>query len=581
LRSPSYGSADSFDAGAVSGAGAPGRRGILSPAALPPAATSGQFSLLPFNATRLTWLTEMFPFLHSADSRLVKEGLGAPFVLDNKKQHSSLPLAAPAMAPPRPTSICSSTGSGITFSAGERAPVKNTHLFDRKFTPADVYAKRSRRHQGKRVPMISPNWELGDPCSAAASTRRLSKQLVRVRNTISPSSGARVSFAWLGSIKSLATEAQDCLRDLHYRMMLAILGVGVGDNSKVRPSALSPSGTNNSSKRTETASSPFFQSASPAELTVVSVAAKLEGLKHGRPELFVSAPGNLRKLSSVNHMILRCILLCRSILGILSISRSGAEPRESETRQVPVFASDDLAFAAGHREKVSTTMDYSQKIPANPVYLLPTFIRSLLYLDLSGCSNLAQAPPSLCTLQNLAALNLSRCHSLHTLPAPLGMLQNLEILVLSNCQKLQNLPVSLCELSKLRLLDLSGCSGLETLPYSFVTLRRVEFLNLSDCRRLKELPQPFGILQDLKYLNLSGCHGLDLDVECKLANLMCVTLSPHSNVRGSSFRDLANHLEMSRWWNKSRVHPQCNTKVCHLFKLLLLYHITIYFSFTR
>jgi len=367
-----------------------------------------------------------------------------------------------------------------------------------------------------------------------------------------------VSFAWLTRVRSLAADAQDCLQDLHYRMMQAVLGVGSHEKVIMRSNV-----SGNSSRAT---SSSFFQSASLVELTVISIGDKLEGLQHGRPELSVAALRNSSKLISVKHLVVRCILLCRGILGIMSAA--GADEVKA-TWEIPVFASDDLTYAGRAKDSM---MD-SPNMPTNvtdPIYLLPTFIRSMLYLDLSNCSSLAQVHPSLCTLHHLAALNLSRCYSLHTLPVSLGMLQNLQILLLSNCQKLRNLPVSLCDLSKLRLLDLSGCSRLETLPYSFVTLRQLEILNLSYCKGLKELPQPFGILQGLKYLNLSGCHGLDLDVECKLANLMCVTLSPHSNIQGfsDSFRDLKNHLDMSRWWKKSRLHPQCNPKAIpfHTYK---------------
>ncbi|KAF8776320.1 hypothetical protein HU200_003639 [Digitaria exilis] len=273
------------------------------------------------------------------------------------------------------------------------------------------------------------------PCSAF-SIRELSQQLAHVRATISPSSKALVSFSWL--------------------------------TNKVKPNV-----SENSSKARSTSSS--LQGASPAELTVATIAEKLKGLEIGRPELSVSATQNSSKLLSVNRLVLRCIHL------------------------------------------------------------------SLQYLDLSSCSSLEHVPSCLCTLHDLSALNLSRCYSLHTLP---------------------NLPESLCDLPKLKFLDVSGCSRLEALPYSFVTLRQMEILNLSDCKRLKELPQPFGILQELKYLNLSRCHGLNMDVECKLANLMCVTLSPHINGQGfsDSFRDLANHLDMSRWWNKSQIHPQCHPK---------------------
>jgi len=403
-------------------------------------------------------------------------------------------------------------GDTVSFYRGLGAAGHGRFFVDWELRADDAHRRRLRLPIPKQPPMATPNSELADPCSAS-SISRLSQQLVHVRTTISPSSGAQVSFAWLTRVRSLAADAQDCLQDLHCRMMQAVLGVGSHEKVIMRSNV-----SGNSSRAT---SSSFFQSASLVELTVISIGDKLEGLQHGRPELSVAALRNSSKLISVKHLVVRCILLCRGILGIMSAA--GADEVKA-TWEIPVFASDDLTYAGRAKDSM---MD-SPNMPTNvtdPIYLLPTFIRSMLYLDLSNCSSLAQVHPSLCTLHHLAALNLSRCYSLHTLPVSLGMLQNLQILLLSNCQKLRNLPVSLCDLSKLRLLDLSGCSRLETLPYSFVTLRQMEILNLSYCKGLKELPQPFGILQGLKYLNLSGCHGLDLDVECKLANLMCVTVT--------------------------------------------------------
>ncbi|KAJ1288859.1 hypothetical protein BS78_02G120300 [Paspalum vaginatum] len=470
-------------------------------------------------------------------------------------------------SPPRRPAFSSSADSGVTSSAeaqssrrgggsrgrGDRAAattMEEEHLFDKGLKRLAV---RTGGHH-LAAPMTS-DLVLADPCSPSASSlRRLLQQLVRVRATISPSSGRLVSFAWLNSINSLAADAEDGLQDLHYEMILDMLGVRRNHSHK---KVLASNVSGHSSKTTSTS---FFQSASPVRLTLLSITDKLEGLEHGRPEWSAAAPRNLSKFLSVNRLVARCVLLCRCILGITNVA--GAEDIE-ETEKVSVFASDDLACA----DKV-TWMD-SQKIPTNvtePIYVLPAFLRSLLYLDLSSCSSLAQIPSSLGNLHNLSALNLACCFSLHTLPVSLGRLQNLQILVLSKCQKLQNLPMSLCELFKLRLLDLSGCHRLETLPYSFVMLRHLEILNLSDCKRLKELPQPFGILQKLKYLNLLGCHGLDLDVEYKLANLMCSTLSRRTNIQGfpNTFRGLANYLDMSRWWKKNWVHHQCNPKAASL-----------------
>ncbi|CAL5076086.1 unnamed protein product [Urochloa decumbens] len=278
---------------------------------------------------------------------------------------------------------------------------------------------------------------------------------------------------------------------------------------------------------------------------------------------------------SLSSLLTRCILLCRGILGI--VSTVGAEGT-TETLELPVFAFDDLMYT-GHNK---VTRNKTQSIPTSvidPIYLLPIFIRSLLYLDLSRCSGLTQLPPFIGNLQNLVALNLSYCSSLRTLPVSLGGLKNLQILVLSCCLELRSLPVSLCELSKLRLLNLAGCSSLENLPDSLVNLGHLENLNLSDCKELKELPQPFVNLQELKYLNLSGSHGVNLDAEylCTLANLKCLTLSPHTIIQGfpDSFQELANRLDRLRWWKNNRVHPQCNPKAASMHSYTYCEHSII------
>jgi len=295
----------------------------------------------------------------------------------------------------------------------------------------------------------------------------------------------------------------------------------------------------------------------------------LESLEHEKPGLSGAIHANYIELVSLTSLVTRCILLCRGILGIMSIV--GVEAME-ETRELPVFAFDDLTSYTGQKNKVTRMSTHRHSIPESvidPIYLLPIFITSLQYLDLSGCSSLTQLPPSIGNLHNLAALNLSHCYSLCKLPVPLGRLHNLQILVLSCCHALRSLPASLHELSKLRFLDLSGCSSLENLPDSLVNLGHLENLNLSNCKKLKELPQPFVNLQELKYLNLSGSYGVDLDAEylCALANMKCLTLSPLTNIQGfpDSFRELANRLDTLRWWKNNRVHPQCNPKVTKQF----------------
>jgi hypothetical protein len=398
----------------------------------------------------------------------------------------------------------------------------------------------------------------GDPQVevCAGSIRQLFQKLVHVRTTISSFGGKLPPDAWFNHVKHLTSDAEESLEHLHYKMILAKLGVGT-HLKKVMPNV---PGT-----CSKTTAISFMHLLASQELVILPITDKLEGLRHGSPGLSGAVLRNYSDMLSLSSSVMRCILLCRGILGVINIVNMEGK---KESLELPVFAFDDLTYA-GQNKGIEVN---AHSVPArmtDPIYLSSMFIRSLLCLDLSSCSGLTQLPPSIGNLSNLAALNLSHCYSLHTLTMSVGSLKNLQILILSCCHELRNLPVSLCELSKLRLLDLAGCSSLENLPASLVNLGNLENLNLSYCKELKELPQPFGNLQELKYLNLSGSHRVDLEVEClcTLANLKSLTLSPLTNIQGfpDSFKDLANRLDSLRWWKKNQIHHQCGPKVTKLF----------------
>ena len=96
---PAPASADLDGFAAALGGGAPGfRPGILSPAALPPAASTGLFSPMPFDPSCLSWLSELSPFLPSAGTRAEQAPPFAP------SPRSSL-LATPTMPSPATFSV--------------------------------------------------------------------------------------------------------------------------------------------------------------------------------------------------------------------------------------------------------------------------------------------------------------------------------------------------------------------------------------------------------------------------------------------------------------------------------------------
>ncbi|RLM79375.1 protein MKS1-like [Panicum miliaceum] len=86
-------------AAALGGAPAGFRPGILSPAALPPAASTGLFSPMPLDPSCLSWLSELSPFLPSAGTRAEQATPFAP------SPRSSLLLATPTMPSPATFSV--------------------------------------------------------------------------------------------------------------------------------------------------------------------------------------------------------------------------------------------------------------------------------------------------------------------------------------------------------------------------------------------------------------------------------------------------------------------------------------------
>ncbi|PWA98907.1 disease resistance protein (TIR-NBS-LRR class) [Artemisia annua] len=160
------------------------------------------------------------------------------------------------------------------------------------------------------------------------------------------------------------------------------------------------------------------------------------------------------------------------------------------------------------------------------------FLKELVYLNLSGCSDLKiESFLFIKRLESLKVLCLNRLHlkqfpdiipgegnsallelrfrsnDIEELPSSIANFQELVHLDLHSCRKLRSLPVSICGLRRLRTLKLYGCI-LEELPESIGLLECLEKLNLSFAH-IKHLPDSICMLKNLKTLDLSSCLNLE------------------------------------------------------------------------
>ncbi|CAN7132248.1 unnamed protein product [Brassica rapa subsp. narinosa] len=83
-------------------------------------------------------------------------------------------------------------------------------------------------------------------------------------------------------------------------------------------------------------------------------------------------------------------------------------------------------------------------------------LRSLVYMDLSGCENLKEIP-DLSEATKLQRLELNDCKSLVFLPSSIRNLNELKVLRMSGCKRLEFLPSDV-NLASLNYLNLTGCA---------------------------------------------------------------------------------------------------------------------------
>uniref|UniRef100_A0A0E0IZK1 Uncharacterized protein n=1 Tax=Oryza nivara TaxID=4536 RepID=A0A0E0IZK1_ORYNI len=190
-------------------------------------------------------------------------------------------------------------------------------------------------------------------------------------------------------------------------------------------------------------------------------------------------------------------------------------------------------------------------------------LSKLLYLNLSGSSQLLSLPESIGEMDSLMHLDLSGCSGIQRVPQSFGKLK-LSYLDLSNCSSLKGVSEYLGNLSKLQHLDLSYCQYVEKLGnlgsltelqyFHFSTsscspglsqtdvlgtFTKLEYLNLSTeftDIKIKRLPDAMGNFIKLEYLDLSGWRELEELPKSwgSLKNLIHLDLSKCFKIKGRS-----------------------------------------------
>ncbi|XP_070682189.1 disease resistance protein RPV1-like [Malus domestica] len=187
-------------------------------------------------------------------------------------------------------------------------------------------------------------------------------------------------------------------------------------------------------------------------------------------------------------------------------------------------------------------------------------MKSLVTLDLSGCSSLEMFPEILEVMEELQKLNLFGS-KIKELPSSINNLTGLRYLDLKDCKELKSLP-SFIHMRSLAALNLYGCSSLamfpeilevmeqligldlsgskiKELPSSINCLTGLRILILKDCKELKTLPSSICQLQSLYYLSLSGCTKFEVfpNIEENMEELRALHLD------GTSIKELPPSIE--------------------------------------
>ena len=133
-------------------------------------------------------------------------------------------------------------------------------------------------------------------------------------------------------------------------------------------------------------------------------------------------------------------------------------------------------------------------------------LKSLKYLDLSGCLKIESLPEKLGNVEGLKEFHLSKT-AIKELPSSIEGWTSLTLLTLKECKNLVCLPSTICSLKSLECLDLFGCLNFDNLPDNLGNVKSLKRLNLSGTA-IKELPSSIACLVNLTSLTILDCNKL-------------------------------------------------------------------------
>ncbi|KAM5554807.1 hypothetical protein ABKV19_022963 [Rosa sericea] len=202
------------------------------------------------------------------------------------------------------------------------------------------------------------------------------------------------------------------------------------------------------------------------------------------------------------------------------------------------------------QDLVHIDLGYSKYLIKTPDF---TGATNLKKLKLKGCTSLLEVHPSISALKSVVELDLQGCSNLRSLPSSIHM-KSLKYLDLSGCSKLMEFPEISEVMEELGTLRLDG-TAIKELPSSINNLTGLGGLlgglYLTDCRSLVCLPDNICNLARLYHLNLTGCSSLVClpDNICNLACLSHLILIGCSNLSKlpENFGHLRSYWEEDSW----------------------------------